>query len=299
MDSPENNFEVTKPIESSKNNEEEKEKPSFIRVIIHSFFIIPFLIAVLTLLLFGIWQVVTFEPQDIYDHLAAVKVGGATKRWQSAFELSKILSDPDKVPKETRFISEMKGVFESSKGDDPRVRQYLALAMARTGLVAFIEPIQDAIPDETEGSRFMLIVALGMFGIEDVAPAILPYLTDSSDRVRSGAATALGLAGDLSSIEDLKKALNDSNVAVSWDAALALARLGDLTGKPKLLKLLDRNYLLQFPNVDDRDQSLLMTTVIEVVAPLNDEVLNTKILELSKEDVDLNVRRIAQKVTID
>ena len=274
---------------------QQPQQRSFISVIIHSFFIIPFLIAVFAGLLVVTWRILTNEPHTVYDYIGDVKVGGATKRWQAAFELSKILSDPERVPREQRFVAEMLGVFEAAEHDDPRVRQYLALAMARAGNAAFIEPIGGAIAQESEGTRFMLLVALGMFGAADVIPEVLPYLSDESGRVRSGAATALGLAGNPAAVAPLQRALHDPEPAVTWDAALALARLGDLSGKEILLALLDREHLLQFPNVDDRDQNLLMATVVEVVAPLADAELQERIATLARDDVSLNVRRIAQQ----
>ena len=274
---------------------EQPEQRSFISVIIHSFFIIPFLIAIFAGLLVVTWRILTNEPHSVYDYVADVKVGGATKRWQAAFELSKILADPERVPDEQRFVDEMVGVFDASEHDDPRVRQYLALAMARTGNGQFIAPIAAAIADESEGSRFMLLVALGMFGDAAVLPALEPYLADQSGRVRSGAATAMGLAGNPDAVEPLRRALHDPEPGVSWDAALALARLGDLSGKTVLLRLLDRNHLAQFANVDDRDQNLLMVTVIEVVAPLGDPDFDARIGELARDDVSLDVRRIAQQ----
>jgi hypothetical protein len=274
---------------------QQPEQRSFISVIIHSFFIIPFLIAVFAGLLVVTWRILTNEPHTVYDYIADVKVGGATKRWQAAFELSKILADPERVPREQRFVAEMLGLFEAAERDDPRVRQYLALAMARTGREAFIEPIGAAIAEESEGTRFMLLVALGMFGEDEVLSEVVPYLSDESARVRSGAATALGLAGNQAAVAPLQRALHDPEPAVTWDAALALARLGDLSGKATLLALLDRDHLQQFPNVDDRDQNLLMATVVEVAAPLGDLELQARIATLARDDVSLNVRRIAQQ----
>ena len=274
---------------------DQPEQRSFISVIIHSFFIIPFLIAIFAGLLVVTWRILTNEPHSVYDYVADVKVGGATKRWQAAFELSKILADPERAPDEQRFVDEMVGVFAASEHDDPRVRQYLALAMAQTGNRQFIAPIAAAIGDESEGTRFMLLVALGMFGDAAVLPALEPYLADQSGRVRSGAATAMGLAGNPDAVEQLKRALHDPEPGVSWDAALALARLGDLSGKTVLLRLLDRNHLAQFANVDDRDQNLLMATVVEVVAPFGDPDFDARIAELARDDVSLDVRRIAQQ----
>ena len=100
-------------------------------------------------------------------------------------------------------------------------------------------------------------------------------------------------------VDLLRLSLSDPAPSVMWDAALALARLDDLSGKDILMALLDRKHLAQFPNVDDRDQNLLMVTVIEATAPLEDPDLRRLISKLAENDVNLNVRRIAQKAVSD
>ena len=45
----------------------------------------------------------TSEPNSARDYLEDVKIGGTTKRWQGAFELSKLLSNPKMVPKDEMF----------------------------------------------------------------------------------------------------------------------------------------------------------------------------------------------------
>jgi hypothetical protein len=286
-------------------NDPGEEKVSFFRVIIHSFFIVPFLIAVVAVLVFVSIQILTSEPQDAYDHLALVRTGSANRRWQSAVELSKLLAAPEQIPEEPRFVNEMLAAFAEGERDDPRVRQYLALAMASSGIIRFIDPMRAALADSEEGTQYTLLVALGLFRAGDgtplpaVADSMLPFLDHQSARVRAGAATGLGLSGVTSSAERLQPLLFDPDPSVTWDAALALARLGDLSGKQILLRLLDRGYFAQFPNVDDQDQNLVMATVIEVAAPFADEELQARFVELSRTDGSLNVRRIAQQVVAD
>ena len=75
------------------------EQRSFISVIIHSFFIIPFLIAIFAGLLVVTWRILTNEPHSVYDYVADVKVGGAT----SAGSGVRVVQDsgrPDRVPDE-------------------------------------------------------------------------------------------------------------------------------------------------------------------------------------------------------
>ena len=67
-------------------------------------FVIPFLIAVFCVLLFTAIHLLTREQRGAEDYLADIKTGGLTKRWQGAFELSKILANPELVPDEDRFF---------------------------------------------------------------------------------------------------------------------------------------------------------------------------------------------------
>ncbi len=70
------------------------EKKSTLSVVIHSFFVVPFIIAIFSVIIFLVARILTAEPNTARDYLEDVKIGGTTKRWQGAFELSKILSNP-------------------------------------------------------------------------------------------------------------------------------------------------------------------------------------------------------------
>src|SRR5262245_21253753 len=118
-----------------------EEPKSMFGVIVHSFFIVPFLLAVFSVLLYASVRILTMENRTSYDYLQDVKVGGMPKRWQSAFELSKIVANPKMVAQDAQFSTELIRLFEKSVGDDDKVRQYLALAMARTGNQDFAPPL--------------------------------------------------------------------------------------------------------------------------------------------------------------
>ena len=137
---------------NSENSQESKtgEQESFLKVIVHSFFIIPFLIAVSCVLLFAAINLLTSEKNTAFDYLEDVKIGSLTKRWQGAFELSKILSHPELIPDDSRFFAELTAAFEHSRHDDDRVRQYLALAMGRTGDARFTKTLSAGLTDEKE-----------------------------------------------------------------------------------------------------------------------------------------------------
>lgn len=275
-----------------KNSEEEK---SFLSVIVHSFFVIPFLIAVFCVLLFAGMYLLTRENRTIYDYLEDVKIGGLNKRWQGAFELSKMLSNPKYHPTDSRFISELIFAFEKAKHDDDRVRQYLALAMGRTGRQEFIPTLIEGLREEKEENRASLIYALGMLGDEEALPSLYPYVESRNPRIRSVAIAAIGQIGSPKSVNYLQKGLNDVEPNVQWGSAIALAFMGNDSGREILSNMLQRSYLSQFKEVDSEEAQNLILAAIEASAKLNDPSLMEQIKELSQTDPNMKIRSAALK----
>lgn len=269
------------------------EEKGFLKVIVHSFFVVPFLIAVFCVLLFTAINLLTREQRGADDFLEDIKTGGLTKRWQGAFELSKVLANPKLVPEDDQFFRELIKVFEHSKHDDDRIRQYLALAMGRTGKPVFVKPLLEALADEKEDNLAAIIYALGMLGHKDAAPALYRYLDHSQARIRSITVVALGNMRDQGAIDLLREALSDPEPNVQWGAAISLAKMGNASGKEMLLNMLDRGYWTKFPEVDAKEQTNLVLMAIDAAASLNDTLLNERISQLAQNDINMNVRNAA------
>ncbi|MBI5415858.1 MAG: HEAT repeat domain-containing protein [Candidatus Omnitrophica bacterium] len=272
-----------------------EEKP-FSQVIVHSFFVVPFLIVVFCLLLFTAVRLLTSEQHSVYDFLDDIKTGGLTKRWQGAFELSRVLANPGLVPKEERFSSDLINAFEHAQYDDGRVRQYLALAMGRTRNPVFVKPLVDGLKNEKDENAAALIYALGMLGQKETAAALDPYLDHPQPRIRSIAAVALGNLTDPATIPALRKVLNDPEPNVRWGAAVSLARMGNADGKDVLLKMMDRGYLSRFPEVDAGEQNSLVLTAVEAAGGLKDSDLDNRLDELAQSDSNMTVRSAALRI---
>jgi len=270
-----------------------EEEKSFFSIVIHSFFIIPFLIAVFCAVLFAGMYMLTREQRSVYDYLEDIKIGGSTKRWQGAFELSKILANPDLIPKEKRFTDELISAFKHAKHDDHRTRQYIALAMGRTGKAEFAQPLIDGLKDEKDVNIPSLIYALGMLKLKESAPVLYPYADHSDSRIRSIAIVALGSIAEPQSINILKKHLNDHEPNVQWGAAVSLAQMDDSSGKAILSQMMSRKYWLQFPKVDRNEQNHLVLTAISASVLLNDSELNAQISEIAQTDPNMKVRAAA------
>ena len=287
-----------KAKDSSEKDKVELKQESVVGVIIHSFFVIPFMIACCCVVVIAIFFLLTWENGDVYDHINKIKTGNQTVRWQSAFELSKLLSKPNLVVFEDRFVSEMIGVFNSpiTKADDKRVRNYLARAMGHTANPKFAPTLRKAL--EKEGnldSLISIIYALGSLRDSGAVSSIHQYVDHPQSEVRLAAVITLGNIGQLSSIQHLQEALNDTEENVRWDAAIALTKMGDSSGNQVILRLLDREYLDKFSEVDPYEQNQIILVAIRASTHIKSPVLSEVIKKLSKNDPNMKVRNAAME----
>ena len=281
------------PQNSQEANSPTPEKSGVFGVIVHSFFVIPFLLAVLSVLFLTAVRILTMEKRTAYDYLKDVKVGGLPKRWQSAFELSRILANPEVLPREERFSRELIDAFTAAKEDDERVKQYLSLAMARTGRPEFVPILIQALADKKDENVHAFIYALGILKDVRAVSVLLKYLDDADSRIRLAAVMALGNIGAPETREKLRGMLNDAEPNVRWDAAIALAKMKDTAAKEPLLTMLDRAYLAQFPEVDSQEQAKILIVTIQAAAPFKDPDLIKEFEKLSQNDKNMNVRQAA------
>ena len=281
---------------SNKENNRTKQEASRVYVLFYSFFLIPFMIAVFGALFFILFRFITFETDDAAELLNQVKIGSASKRWQSAFELAKVFNTPEKIPADPSFKNQMVSAYNHSIHDDPLVRAYLALAMGVTRDEFYSDALLIGLDDEDRESRLAATQAVGMIGTKK-ATAKLQDLVSKSDYPdeRLAATIALGLIGDEKSIPFLKDLLEDEEPNIQWDAAIALAKLGDISGVFIIENLLDREYLNAFPEVDEVEKDQAIMVAIKVSSQLKDDRFVAKLVGLAKSDVNLKIRDAALK----
>ena len=282
-------------MDNQNNTEQQLEKKSALRVVIHSFFVVPFIIAIFALLIFLVVRIMTAEPNKAQDYLEDVKIGGTTKRWQGAFELSKILSNPEMVPSDDRFVFEMISAFEYSSNDrDIRVMQYLALAMGATKDVRYASALIKSLVHPESEMVMASAHALGNIGHSSAVNPLISILKHGDSKVRLQSVISLGKIGEGSSIPALKEMMDDPEANVRWDAAIALAKQKDASGKRILLDLLDRNYLDSFPNIDETEQVQAMMVAIKVSPFIQDLDLKRSLEKLREGDPNLKIREVAR-----
>ena len=274
----------------------QKSESSRIYSLYYSFFLIPFMIAIFGGVFFLLFNFITYETKDPSELLNQVKIGSATKRWQSAFELSKVLNDPDRVPEDLSFKNQMISAYQYSINDDPLVRSYLAIAMGVSRDSFYESELLKGLNDESRESRLAAIQSIGMVGSVKSLDKLEKIINNSDYQDERLAATmSLGFIGNHNSIPILKKLLYDNEANIRWDAAIGLAKMGNQACVPVLSNLLDREYLLTFPELNFEKISKVMMIAIEASSNIKDPVFESKLKDLSKADENLKIRNAAIK----
>ena len=272
------------------------EEQSRVYVLFYSFFLIPLMVTIIGVLFFMVVRFVTFESGNPQEYLTQIKIGSASKRWQSAYELSKILSDPNKVPLDEQFKNSIMSAFEESLHDDPKVRMYLALAMGRTGDDAYGASLLTALNDKKAEIVTAAIQALGLIQYSPAVAQLSVMATSSEFQpVRLASVISLGQIGDDSSLLLLKKLLDDEEANIRWDAAIALAKMGDSSGSIIINSLLNRAYYKNFKEIDSWETEKAILVAIQVSSQLGGEQFKLNLLTLAKEDPNMEIRNAALK----
>jgi len=283
--------------EKIKTDEQKKSENSRVYVLFYSFFLIPFMIAVFGAVFFLLFKFVTYETNDVEELLNQVKIGSASKRWQSAFELAKVLNNPEADPLSSSFKDQLLSAYQRSIHDDPLVRSYLAMAMGATKDVIFGESLVSGLKDDNIETRIAAIQALGMIKYAPAVNAISILIkTADTESERLSATIALGMIGDISAIPFLIKLLEDEQANIRWDAAIALAKMGNSDGAYIIEGLLDRDYLNKFSEIDPVEQKRVLMVAIKTASILFDKRFEDNLISLSKYDQDLSIRDAAIKV---
>ncbi len=275
----------------------QESNSSRVYVLFYSFFLIPLMIAVIGTSFFIIVKFLTLEPKSASDLLNDVKIGSATKRWQSAFELSKILANDTEIFEDNLFRNQLISAYKYSIHDDERVRMYLALAMGRTGDQLYGEALREGLNDKNPATRLASIKALGFLQFQPAVEDLQEILRDVNrvDTEQLTVVISLGNIGDRSVIPDLKPLLNHEEVNIRWDTALSLAKLGDISGSNIIADLMDRSYYTSFPEVDYQEADQAIMVAIQVGSDFRNEEFKEKLMILATEDKNMEIRDTAIK----
>ena len=265
------------------------------------FFLIPLAVVGITVTVYVGFRSMLADDRKPQDYLAEVRNGGSDRRWPAAYELSRLMADP-KVRADRSLGPALVKAFIAAKDDDPRVRQYLALAIGRLDPPLPADAVSELTRtlDSSDGeARISAIWALGSSGDPAVVPRLQALYESDDAGIRKMTVYALGaLPGD-AQLVTLRTALEDSTADVRWNAAVALARKGQHDGVPVLRQMLDRQYVEQTVKRDvrqdeDRDPIAdVMISGLRAAATLKDDALKTSVTTLSQTDRSMKVRQAA------
>ncbi len=265
------------------------------------FFLIPLAVVGVVVLFYGGFRALVTTERTPEEFLSDVRTGGRERRWPAAFELSRLLADPETEVRHPNLGAAVVQAFIDSEGDDPRVRQYLALAIGRLA-----HPPEGAAPELVKALdspdaevRISVIWALASLGDPGTIGDIEAMYLAEDAGVRKMAIYALGALPGTGHMTTLRNALDDPAADVQWNAAVALARHDLDDGLPVLLRMLDRPYVEQMvtlaPSPQDTVDSVaaVMVSALQAVAALGSSELNEQIRALSESDASLRVRNAA------
>jgi hypothetical protein len=267
------------------------------------FFLIPLLVVGATVLVYIGFRSLLTEDRSATEYLSDIRSGGTNRRWPAAYELSRLMADPEFVKKQEAVLApDLIKAFAASSDDDPQVRQYLALALGR--LTPPIPPdarrlLIEALNDKESQTRISAIWALGSTGDATAAPDIERMYASGDAGVRKMAVYALGsIPGDAGNAT-LVKALDDEQPDVQWNAAIGLARHGRHEGLAVLRRMLDRDYVEH--TVTRKQQATeeidpvgeVMISGLRAIAALKESTLSDPVKALSQNDTNVKVRQAA------
>lgn len=265
------------------------------------FFLIPLAVIGVTVMVYVGFRSLLVDDHSAQEYLTEIRTGGSSRRWPAAYELSRMMADP-KVRADRTLGPALVTAFEESKGGDPRVRRYIALAIGRLDPPLPPKAVADlstSLDDPDSEVRISTIWALGSSGDPSVVPKLQPLYASSDAGIRKIVVYALGaLPGD-AQLRTLRAALEDVAPDVRWNAAIALARHESHEGVPVLRQMLDRGYVEGAVTRDvrqDDDQDPVAEVMIgglRAAAALKDQTLKLSVTTLSQQDRSMKVRQAA------
>lgn len=269
----------------------EVRKPT--SLLVAQFFLFPLIIIAFGVGIFLLFGYVTYEPKSPQAYLNEIRLGSDTRRWQAAFELSKVIAAGTERLEGTGFAAEVLRVYESASGDDPRIRQFLAVSLGHLADPIAVPALVEGLEDTNADTVFWTLRALGTIGDATAAPGVATQTGHEDATVRKYAVYVLGALKDPSTMHELEVALNDTVADVRWNAAMSLARMGNDAGSGVLMQLTDRAYLAQFVEMTEEDKNNAIVNAVKCLGLLKMEGARDKITLLSENDPSLQVRDAA------
>jgi len=286
--------EALPPSEGNVDPEPERQTTPFL---VLQFFVFPMAIVAVCVAVFVVFGLIAAEGKGAREYLSEVRTGSANRRWQAAFELSKLIyAKKDPALSDPRFVSEAIALFQESSKDDPRVRRYLALTLGRLADPRAVPALLEALEGDSPDSETQIYSAWALGSIADprAVPGLGKLAASEDGGVRKAAVHALGVFSTPDAAAVLLKALEDASEDVRWNAAVALGRHGETRASLVLLQMMDRAHLAQVPGVTPEQQDEAILEAVAASERLSDPALTSILETLADKDQSPRVRQAAQ-----
>lgn len=287
---PESSGEGSAPEEAG----EERQSTPFL---VLQFFIFPMAIVAVCVTVFVVFGLIAAEGKGAREYLDEIRTGGANRRWQAAFELSRLIqSGGDPALQDPRFVRQAVSLFEDAERDDPKVRRYLALALGRLGDASAVPVLRTAARESDDAeTRIYATWALGAIADPAAREDLLALAGSDDGGLRKTAVHALGSYVDDARVRDvLETALRDVAVDVRWNAAVALALAGDERALPVVLQMLDRDRIASVADITPAQVEGALLQGVAAAAALGSSELEDPLEKLRTGDPSLGVREAAR-----
>lgn len=255
-------------------------------------FIVPAGIVAVALGIFFLGTVALQNPKSPEDYLAELRSDSTTKRWQAAFELSRFINTEGGKSVSPELRGRLVTAFADAKGDDARVREYLALVLGSLKEKSAVEALSEGALKGEQKVRVNCLWALGNIEDPQGGPAALKALSDGDEGVQLMAVGALGSLRYAPARSALVGTLESGSRTLRFNSAVALSRLGDARAVPVLLEMLSLQAGEKEGEILQRSAKL---AAIEASRDLDDKRLRAKVTELSRSEPDLKIRDAAMQ----
>ncbi|MXZ71745.1 MAG: HEAT repeat domain-containing protein [Acidobacteria bacterium] len=267
------------------------------------FFLIPLAVVGMVVLVYGGFRMLVTTERTPQELLVDVQSGGRERRWPAAYELSRMLADPQTEAQNPELGAAIVQAFTDADGGDPRLRRYLALAIGRLAAppINAVDELRGALNDPDNETRISVIWALASLGDVGVVADIEAMYASDDAGVRKMAVYALGTLPGSGDHGTLRNALDDPAADVQWNAAVALARHGRDDGITVLRRMLDREYVSRMVTRSAAAEAAIdpvsevIVSGLQAAATLGAAELRPFVEALSESDANLRVREVAIK----
>lgn len=276
--------------------EEDVEAMNQTLPMILSFLVIPLLIVIVGIGIMLSFGMLTYEGVSPERYVSQLQSGSANRRWQSAFELAKLINNDPAAMRERGLAEPLIALFSTmpvETEEDRTARRYLATSLGRLGDPAAIPALTAALDDEDSATRIHVLMALGDLQAGSAAPQVIPLLQDEDFGIAKAAAYALGEMDAPGVSDALAPMLDHAAADVRWNAAQSLAQRGDARAVRVLQEMLTRDRVEAEPDITEEQIELVMTNGIRCAAVVPWPGLHDTLRALAEDDPNLRVRNAA------